>query len=145
MKGYGYMKSKLYPRLRTVSFDFFLHRKGMVKDTVHTTEIDTAYMAGVEALRQLDYAKAVEILRPYRDYNAALSYASGGYDHSSWAILEELPDVSANICYLKALVLTRLNRLSEAVDYYRKALEMEPSLRFRANLDPEMNRFVKQP
>ena len=144
MKGYGYMKTELYPKLRTVSFDFFLHRKGMVKDTVHTTEIDTAYMRGVEALKQLDYAKAVEILRPYRDYNAALSYASGGYDHSAWAILEELPE-SANVCYLKALVLTRLDRIPEAVQYYRRALEMEPSLRFRANLDPEMNRFVKQP
>ena len=144
MKSYGYLKEKLYPGLRTVEFDFHLHRKGMVKDTVHTTEVDTTYMRGVESLKQLDYAKAVEILRPYSDYNAALAYASGGYDHSSWAILEKLEDKSAAICYLKALVLTRLERKQEARQYYVKALEYDSSMRFRANLDPEMNHFVKQ-
>ena len=39
---YRHLREKLYPRLRTVRFDFHLHRKGMVKDTVHTTVLDTA-------------------------------------------------------------------------------------------------------
>ena len=38
---YRYLREQVYPRLRTVRFDFHLHRKGMVKDTVHTTELDT--------------------------------------------------------------------------------------------------------
>ena len=120
-----------------------MHRKGMVKDTVHTTEVDTAYMRGLERLKELDYSAAVEILRPYGDYNAALAFASAGYDHTSWSILENLPDASANLCYLKALVLSRLERSRDAKAYFRMALEKEPSLRFRANLDPEMNELAR--
>lgn len=41
---YNYMKETLYPRLRTVKFNFYLHRKGMVKDTIHTTVVDSLYM-----------------------------------------------------------------------------------------------------
>ena len=143
MPGYKYMREKLYPQLRHVDFDFHMHRKGMVKDTVHTTEVDTAYMRGLERLKELDYSAAVEILRPYGDYNAALAFASAGYDHTSWSILENLPDASANLCYLKALVLSRLERSRDAKAYFRMALEKEPSLRFRANLDPEMNELAR--
>ncbi len=135
---YRYIREKLYPRLRTVSFDFHLHRRGMVKDTVHTTELDTLYARGVERLRELDYPEAVRILRPYRDYNTALAFASAGYDHSAWDVLEFLPSASARVCYLKALVLSRLGRWGEARREFAAALEMEPSLRYRANLDPEM-------
>ena len=138
---YSYIRDELYPRLRTVSFDFHLHRRGMYKDTVHTCEIDTAYMRGLDCLKKLDYAAAVEILRPYADYNAALAYACAGYDHSSWAILEKLPDDSANVCYLKSLVLIRLGRKDEAMELYRAAVNFDSSMRFRANLDPEMHLF----
>ena len=54
-----------------------------------------------------------------------------------------LPDASANLCYLKALVLSRLERSRDAKAYFRMALEKEPSLRFRANLDPEMNELAR--
>ena len=141
LASYRYLRDELYPRLRTVSFDFHLHRRGMQKDTVHTSEIDTAYMRGLDCLKRLDYAAAVEILRPYADYNAALAYACAGYDHSSWAILENLPDDSANVCYLKSLVLIRLGRKDEAMELYRAAVNFDSSMRFRANLDPEMHLF----
>ncbi len=49
---YRHLRETVYPRLRTVRFDFHLHRKGMVKDTVHTTELDTTYMLGVQALQR---------------------------------------------------------------------------------------------
>ncbi|MGN0190516.1 MAG: hypothetical protein ACI39U_02560, partial [Candidatus Cryptobacteroides sp.] len=143
MPGYRYVREFLYPRLRHVVFDFYMHRRGMVKDTLHTTEVDTCYMRGLECLRNLDYSAAVEILRPYGDYNAALAFASAGYDFTSWSILENLPDEKASVCYLKSLVLARMGRLDEARDYLRTAMEKEPSMRFRANLDPEMDGLVK--
>ena len=65
---YRHLREKLYPRLRTVKFDFFLHRKGMIKDTVHTTELDSTYMRGIALLKEREYEKALECLRPYRDY-----------------------------------------------------------------------------
>ena len=56
---YRHIRDKIYPMLRNVRFDFHLHRVGMVKDTVHTTELDTVYMAGLQALKELDYTTAV--------------------------------------------------------------------------------------
>lgn len=143
MPEYSYVRANLYPKLRAVRFDFHLHRRGMVKDTVHTTEIDTVYMRGVEALKRLDYPAAVGLLRPYRDYNSALAFASAGYDHSSWDVLKDLPDNSARLCYLKALVLSRLGMHGEARRKFEAALEMDPSMRYRANLDPEMEMILK--
>ena len=40
-KDYAYIRSVIYPQLRAVNFRYNLRRKGMVKDTIHTTELDT--------------------------------------------------------------------------------------------------------
>ena len=48
----------------------------------------------------------------------------------------------AKVCYLKAMVLSRLGMLDEAVKYYSLSLAYEPGLQYRANLDPEMFRVV---
>lgn len=142
MKSYRYLREKLYPKLRSVRFDFYLHRKGMVKDTVHTTELDSVYMSGVEALRNLEYKKAVSILRPYGDFNSALAFMAADYNHSALDVLERLNESDPRVCYLKAMVLSRLDQHQEAEKYYRLAVAMDPSLEYRANLDPEMFRIV---
>ena len=143
MPGYAHVREELYPRLRTVSLDFHLHRRGMVKDTVHTSELDTAYMHGLACLARLEYAEAVRLLRPYRDYNSALAFASAGYDHSAWDILKDLPDRPARVCYLKALVLSRLGLAEDAAGELRAAFGLDPSMRHRANLDPETGQILK--
>ena len=143
-KEYRYLREKIYPKLRSVRFDFHLHRIGMVKDTVHTTELDTVYMAGVEALKELDYKKAVSILRPYDDYNAALAFMSADYNHSALDVLNRLNDTDAKVCYLKAMVLSRLGVEEEAMKYYELSLAYDPYLEHRANLDPEMYRIVQK-
>lgn len=141
---YRYMREKLYPKLRSVKFDFHLHRIGMVKDTVHTTELDTVYMAGVAALKELDYKKAVSILRPYDDYNAALAFMSADYNHSALDVLGRLDDTDPKVCYLKAMVLSRLGVEDEAMKYYELSLAYDPYLEHRANLDPEMYKIVQK-
>lgn len=144
MAEYRYLREKIYPQLRSVSFDFHLHRAGMQKDTVHTTELDTVYMAGVEALRNLDYKTAVEMLRPYRDYNSALAFMAADYNHSSLDVLDGLDDTDARVCYLKALILSRLGVLDEAMKYFELSLAYDPYLEHRANLDPEMSELVRK-
>lgn len=141
MPEYRYLREKIYPRLRSVRFDFYLHRKGMDRDTVHTTEIDTVYAQGIMALKNLDYKKAVELLRPYHDYNTALAYLSAGYNHSAIKDLETVPS-SANTDYLMSIALSRLGRLKEARQAYLRCIEREPSMVFRANLDPELAEIV---
>ena len=143
MPDYRYMREKLYPQLRSVKFDFYLHRRGMQKDTIHTTEIDSVYMAGVQALTDLDYKRAVGILRPYDDYNAALAFMSADYNHSALDVLGRLDDHNPKVCYLKAMVLARLGQLEEAMKYFDLCIAYDPYMEHRANLDPEMHELVK--
>lgn len=140
---YRYLREKVYPKLRSVSFDFHLHRAGMVKDTIHTTELDTLYMEGVQAMKDMDYKKAVLILRPYDDYNSALAFMSAGYNHSALDVMGRLDSSDPKVCYLMALVLSRLERFDEAMKYFELCLMYDPYMEYRANLDPEMAEIIR--
>ena len=142
LRDYRYLREKIYPKLRNVKFEFHMHRVGMVKDTVHTTEIDSVYMSGVDALRNMDYKRAVSLLRPYRDYNSALALASADYNHTALDVLQELPSDNPRVCYLMALVLSRLDQKKEASKYLELAVAYDPQLRYRVNLDPELSGYV---
>ncbi|MEG0519103.1 MAG: hypothetical protein RR555_09595 [Bacteroidales bacterium] len=142
-KDYKYIRSVLYPYLRTVKFDFFLHRKGVLKDTVHTTTLDTAYMAGMQALRDRNYKTAIEKLRPYNDYNTAIAYVCLDYNQSALSILELLPK-SAKRDYMLAVVYSRLGTEDKAVQMYLHACNQDPAMRFRGNLDPEISQLIKK-
>ena len=100
-------------------------------------------MSGVEALRNLDYKRAVSILRPYGDYNSALAFMSAEYNHSALDVLQKLDEEDAKVCYLMAVVLSRMEQKEMAEAYFRRALLYDPYLQHRANLDPEMSVFVK--
>lgn len=142
MPVYNYLRNNLYPGLRAVEFDFHLHRIGMQRDTIHTLEIDSLYMEGVRAMKNLDYKHAMTLLRSYRDYNSALAYMSADCNHSAWDILKDLDDSDAKVCYLKALVLMRMGKREDALEYFRKSVELDYSMSHRANLDPEMHDLV---
>ena len=140
---YRYLREKIYPRLRTVNFNFHMHRPGMQKDTVHTTEIDTVYMRGVAALKNLNYREAAAVLRPYGDYNSALAMASSGYDEYAFSILAAMEERDARADYLYAILLSRRGDFGKAAAFYEKSMEKDPSLRHRANLDPEMSEVLR--
>ncbi len=140
---YRHLREKLYPRLRTVRFDFFLHRKGMVKDTVHTTELDTLYMRGVQALRDRDYETALTILRPYHDYNTAIAYVSLDYNASARDILLNLKK-TPQVDYMLALLYSREGNDQKAVEHYMRACRNEPTYIHRGNLDPEIAALIKR-
>lgn len=139
---YRYLREQVYPRLRTVRFDFHLHRKGMVKDTVHTTELDTTYMLGVQAIRDRDYERAITYLRTYADYNTAVAYCALDYNASALSILETL-EPTAEVLYMRAVVYTRLGRVQEAVQCYVNSCELNPAYVHRGNLDPEIAALIK--
>ena len=134
---YRHLREKVYPRLRTVKFDFYLHRKDMQKDTVHTTVIDSTYMAGVQAIRDRDYETAVTLLRPYQDYNAAVAFCALDYNASALAILERLPKTD-KVNYMLAIVYSRLGETEKAVRCYEEACRMNLGFVHRGNLDPEV-------
>ena len=137
---YRHLREKVYPRLRTVKFDFYLHRKDMQKDTVHTTVIDSIYMVGVQAIRDRDYETAVTLLRPYQDYNAAVAFCALDYNASALAILERLHRTD-QVNYMLAIVYSRLGETEKAVRCYEEACRLNPGFVHRGNLDPEISRL----
>ena len=141
--GYQHMREKIYPRLRTVKFAFHLHRKGMVKDTVHTTELDTAYMRGVQAIRDRDYETALTLLRPYEDYNTAIVYLCMDYNASALQILEKL-DRNAQVNYMLAVLYSRRGEEQKAVECYVRSCSQDPTYVHRGNLDPEISVLIRR-
>ena len=141
MPAYRYFREKLYPRLRTVRFDFCMHRAGMVKDTVHTTVPDTVYMQGVRALKEHDYQSAVTLLRPYNDYNTAVAYCAMGYNASAMQVLKDL-ELGDKEEYVMALLCSRNGEDATAVQHYLNACTLNPSFVHRGNLDPEISRLI---
>lgn len=139
---YPYLRDELYPRLRTVAFNFHMHRKDMVKDTIHTTVLDSTYMRGVNALLNMDYDQALDLLRPYEDFNTAIAYMGLDRDWSAMEILSKMYP-SAPVNYLVAILNARMGNEEEAVARYLRACEQDPSYVHRGNLDPEIAYLIK--
>lgn len=140
---YPHMKKNIYPKLRTVKFNFYLHRKGMVKDTVHTTVVDSTYTKGVWALKDMDYDTAISMLAPYNDYNTAVAYIGKDRNLSALQILEPM-EKTAPVNYLLGILYSRIGEVQKAVECYMLSVEQEPMYRHRGNLDPEISVLIKQ-
>lgn len=139
---YAYIRSALYPHLRAVNFRYDLRRKGMVKDTIHTTELDTAYARGVELLQKRKYAQALYILNDYNDRNTVVAHLSLGHDERALELLAALPK-DAVTEYLKAIACSRLGRKEEGRIHFLEACRMDERMEYRGNLDPEITELLK--
>ena len=143
LPSYRHIRESLYPRLRTVRFDFHLHRKGLQKDTIHTTVVDTAYMQGLQAIRDREYERAVTLLRPYKDYNTAVAYCALDYNASALEVLEPM-ERTDKVLYLLAILYSRRGDDRRAVESYLKACRINPSFVHRGNLDPEISGLIRR-
>ena len=143
---YSYVRDGFYPKLRVVNFNFHLHRKGMVKDTVHTTVVDTTYMEGVQAIDDRDYERAIVLLTPYHDYNLAVAYSAMDRTESALEILEKYPESKRNapINYMLAILYSRKGEIQKAVQLYMNSCNQNPAYVYRGNLDPEISALIKQ-
>ena len=139
---YQYLKESVYPSLRAVTMRYDLRRVGMVKDTIHTREVDPAYMRGINLLQKRKYAKALYILNDYRDRNTVITLLSLGYDAQALEMLNGL-ERSHTTEYLKAVACARLGRKTEGREHFLKACELDERMLFRGNLDPEIAELLK--
>lgn len=140
---YEYICKEIYPSLRVVKFDFHLHRKGMVKDTIHTTMLDSTYMKGVQALKDKEYTKAIECLGGYEDINTAIAFISVDYNASAMRVLERVPSTPKKE-YLLAILHARMKNEKEAVEHFLRSVAGDSSMFFRGNLDPEIGHLIKK-
>ena len=135
---YAYVRSVIYPQLRAVNFRYNLRRKGMVKDTIHTTELDTTYARGVELLQKRKYAKALYILNDYNDRNTVVAHLSLGHDERALELLATMSE-DAVTEYLRAIACSRLGRKEEGRCHFLEACRLDPRMEYRGNLDPEIS------
>ena len=142
-KDFAWIKANLYPYLRAVNFRYNLRRVGMVKDTIHTTELDTAYARGVELLQKRKYAEALYILNDYNDRNTVVAHLSMGHDERALELLDAMPKDAVNE-YLKAIACSRLGRKDEGREHFLEACRLDPRMEYRANLDPEITELLKR-
>ena len=142
-KEYAYIRSVIYPQLRAVNFRYNLRRKGMVKDTIHTTELDTAYARGVELLRKRKYAKALYILNDYNDRNTVVAHLSLDHNERAMELLATMPK-DAVTEYLRAIACSRLGRKAEGREHFLEACRLDGRMEYRGNLDPEIAELLKQ-
>ena len=142
-KEYAYIRSVIYPQLRAVNFRYNLRRKGMVKDTIHTTELDTAYARGVELLRKRKYAKALYILTDYNDRNTVVAHLSLDHNERAMELLATMPK-DAVTEYLRAIACSRLGRKAEGREHFLEACRLDGRMEYRGNLDPEIAELLKQ-
>ena len=140
---FAWIKANLYPYLRAVNFRYDLRRVGMVKDTVHTTELDTAYARGVELLRKRKYARALYILNGYNDRNTVVAHLSMGHDERALELLDAMPK-DAVTEYLRAIACSRLERKEEGREHFLQACRLDSRMEYRANLDPEITELLKR-
>lgn len=142
-KEYAYIRSVIYPQLRAVNFRYNLRRKGMVKDTIHTTELDTAYARGVELLRKRKYAKALYILNDYNDRNTVVAHLSLDHNERAMELLATMPK-DAVTEYLRAIACSQLGRKAEGREHFLEACRLDGRMEYRGNLDPEIAELLKQ-
>ena len=142
-KEYAYIRSVIYPQLRAVNFRYNLRRKGMVKDTIHTTELDTAYARGVELLQKRKYAKALYILNDYNDRNTVVAHLSLDHNERAMELLATMPK-NAVTEYLRAIACSRLGRKAEGREHFLEACRLDGRMEYRGNLDPEIAELLKQ-
>lgn len=140
---YAYIRSVIYPQLRAVNFRYSLRRKGMVKDTIHTTELDTAYARGVELLQKRKYAKALYILNDYNDRNTVVAHLSLDHNERALELLAAMPK-DAVTEYLRAIACSRLGRKAEGREHFLEACRLDGRMEYRGNLDPEIAELLKQ-
>ena len=143
LPSYRHIRENLYPRLRTVRFDFHLHRKGLQKDTIHTTVVDSVYMRGLQAIRDREYEQAITLLRPYKDYNTAVAFCALDYNASALEVLEPM-ERTDKVLYLLAILYSRQGDDRKAVESYLKACRLNPAFVHRGNLDPEISGLIRR-
>ncbi len=136
---YKYLKKNVYPKLRTVDFRYNLRKIGMVKDTIHTTTVDTSYMNALQSLKRRDYETAKHVLLKYDDMNAVVVALSLGYNQTAYDKISKINPQDGRGLYMRAICASRVGELKEGLKYFKKACEISEAWEFRGRLDPEIS------
>ena len=102
-----------------------------------------SYAQGIQALQDMDYEKAADLLRRYNDFNTALACIGAFRNRTAESILDSL-EPAADVNYLSAVIALRLGDDAKAERCYREACRQNRFFISRGNLDPEVAAFKKR-
>jgi hypothetical protein len=90
----------------------------------------------------MDYAAALALLSPYRDFNTAVAFMGMNRNVNALDILEQ-EEKTPEVNYLLAVLYSRIGDEQKAVDSYMRACRQNRSYVYRGNLDPEISVLIK--
>lgn len=114
----------------------------MVEAYKYNQQYYNDYKAGLDRLKVRDYTGALTILRFYPDYNAAVCLVALGTNDKALELLNKIPETGKSL-YLKAIVLSRLNKIEEAKSTLENACRKESFLGYKADIEPELAKLFE--
>ena len=98
----------------------------------------TEYVKSITRLLNGNYAEALSQFEGEGGINEVLILLAMKRNEEAWEKAQDLPDDSARVLYVKAIITNRLDMVVEAINYIESALEMDPSLREIAEIDADV-------
>ena len=102
------------------------------------------YKQGLERMATRDYRGALEHLRKYPDYNAAVALVGLEDDERALQVLNQL-GANGKVEYLKAFCLARLKRVEEAREALMRAVKQQSFLVYKAETEPVFAPLLADP
>lgn len=96
------------------------------------------YVKSITRLMNGNYQEALSQFEGEGGLNEVLILLAMKRNDEAWEKAQELPDDSARVLYVKAIIANRLDMVVEAIDYIETALDMDPSLREIAEIDADV-------
>ena len=96
------------------------------------------YIKSVTNALNGNYEEAMRTFGSQGGINEVVLLLAMKRNEEAWEKAQELPDESARVMYVKAIIANRLDKVVEAINYIEMALEMDPSLREIAEVDADV-------
>jgi len=102
-----------------------------------STTAEAAYNRGIKAIKDGDYAKAIEEMQGKNTFNLALAKVLNGDYDGGLKTLEAGDVKTCKADYLRAVASARLGKYDDAKDFLKSAFEKNPKLEEKAKKDLE--------
>lgn len=96
------------------------------------------YIKSVTSALNGNYEEAMRTFGSQGGINEVVLLLAMKRDEEAWEKAQEIPDESARVMYVKAIIANRLDNVVDAINYLEMALDMDPSLREIAEIDADV-------
>ena len=114
----------------------------MIKDTIHTTELDTAYARGVEMLQKRKYAKALTFSTTTTTATRSWRICRWITTSGRWSYWSDAQGCRRGVS--ESHCLLAVGRKEEGREHFLEACRLDERMEYRGNLDPEIAELLKQ-